>query len=202
MKNFFTAFIFLTIVGCFCQNLQAQKLLSGENREYTIRDNIIVFGTGDTDDHTATVPYGYRNTSDEVPTSGIDSYFNDEQENVQLEENQGIRHNNISNGNSNEDFYGDYPNLNYDLLLDGSNLAQKGFQAYPNPVQSVLKVALPTGDPTDIQVFNLIGQRVYQNQNTGTSIHHVDMIELPEGVYFVQINYNGKTETKKIQKID
>ncbi len=193
MKNLFTICIVFTVGILLMSTSTADAQKFPNNNKNTIVDNIHILHINN--HHSDIETFDFRSAKDDYNNIGDDPYANTYD--IELEEDQEIRHNNISNNN-----VGHNNNTSYSSFLDGNTLAQNGFQTFPNPVQTTLKVSLPTGDPTDITFYNLIGQLVHESHNEGTFSESIDVSELPAGVYFLQIKYNGKTETKKVQKIN
>ncbi len=71
---------------------------------------------------------------------------------------------------------------------------QTGFALYPNPVASgdMLQVALdgvPRGDGAGrqvVEIYNVLGQRVYQEEIAGRQQLHIEVDAWPAGVYFAR----------------
>jgi hypothetical protein len=78
------------------------------------------------------------------------------------------------------------------------------FSAYPNPVANTLNLELNVTNPalTNIQMMDVMGKVVKEISNTelssGTHQLQVETSDLPNGMYFVRINSNGKTTQHKI----
>jgi hypothetical protein len=68
---------------------------------------------------------------------------------------------------------------------------------YPNPSTGMVSVALTEKGSNKIDVYNMIGERVY---STSTSSNYVsfDLSNQPNGVYFIKVTSNGEVTTKKI----
>ena len=75
----------------------------------------------------------------------------------------------------------------------------------PNPTTTYLQIeaAHPKNENTLLSIFNATGQlvnQVTQFSSTGKNQISVDVQHLPKGVYFLQLNSNGKTAIKKFIK--
>lgn len=67
----------------------------------------------------------------------------------------------------------------------------------PNPTTGAIKVALPTKGNASIDVFNMIGDRVYSTSTTSNYVNF-DLSNQPNGVYFVKVTSNGQVTTQKV----
>ncbi|MFM2266716.1 MAG: hypothetical protein RL757_156 [Bacteroidota bacterium] len=80
---------------------------------------------------------------------------------------------------------------------------QKGqaVQIYPNPTHSNLKIewAQNTTASAEITVFDMLGKAWIQS-TTENNQQNIDVLELPNGVYWLQIQQNGKIERVKFLK--
>jgi serine protease AprX len=75
-------------------------------------------------------------------------------------------------------------------------------QIAPNPVSDKLFVTVYKNTPASIQIiiYNTAGQRVYQNesqQTIGAKTYTIPMGKLSAGVYYVQVNVDGKKDIMK-----
>jgi hypothetical protein len=75
-------------------------------------------------------------------------------------------------------------------------------QVYPNPAQDILTIAMTSHPSNTIQLVNMNGQVVKRTElNASASNHNVEMNirEIPQGIYFLQIVENGVVI--KVEKI-
>jgi hypothetical protein len=70
--------------------------------------------------------------------------------------------------------------------------------AYPNPVKNNLTIRY-NENITDVIVYNLLGQQLLVKSVNATE-GQVDMSNLPQGTYLVQVNSGSKTQTLKVIK--
>jgi len=68
---------------------------------------------------------------------------------------------------------------------------------YPNPAKDVLYLNTGSYLPTQVQIFDMVGNKVYDG-NTATQI---DLNNLTNGMYLVRIQVDGKIETKRLQVV-
>ena len=71
--------------------------------------------------------------------------------------------------------------------------AEESIAVYPNPVRDRLMVKAE--DLQSVEIYNLVGQQVLVS-----TFDIVDMSDLNQGIYFVRINTDGKTVTKRVVK--
>lgn len=76
------------------------------------------------------------------------------------------------------------------------------FTLSPNPAnrEVIVSVSSPTNEQTDLRVFNVIGEQVYQQQvrvTKGTSQVPLSL-ELPQGMYFFTIENEHATQTQRL----
>ncbi len=58
--------------------------------------------------------------------------------------------------------------------------------AYPNPAQNSLLVATTSNIET-LQLYNMLGQVMYQRRNLSTQEHTIDVGQLANGIYYLQV---------------
>lgn len=81
----------------------------------------------------------------------------------------------------------------------GNELEESQAIGFPNPFTSEVVLQLPTAvNSAAIQVYNASGVLVVSTTVTGTSYTFGE--ELNAGIYFVKVNYAGKSETLKLVK--
>jgi hypothetical protein len=102
------------------------------------------------------------------------------------------------------------------MFIDNINLAQAnltgvkqvseqkfGVDLYPNPAsnETGITVTSTQGGDAHVMAFNAIGQQVYSKTHSlsnGTSTIALDCRNMADGVYMVNVEFNGKTITKKL----
>src|SRR5690625_2405847 len=72
-----------------------------------------------------------------------------------------------------------------------------GVSLYPNPADNKIFIELETSESVEIEIFDLNGRKVKEGKTTAFS-NEIDISDLNSGVYFVKINSEGKTKTKKL----
>lgn len=82
--------------------------------------------------------------------------------------------------------------------LSVGNFEINGFEYFPNPVNDKLSLRAQS-NIQNISVFNILGQEVMRMVPNAVSTD-VDMSELSQGAYFVNVSINDTTETIKIIK--
>ncbi|MBV1924349.1 MAG: T9SS type A sorting domain-containing protein, partial [Flavobacteriaceae bacterium] len=81
-------------------------------------------------------------------------------------------------------------------------LSQDQVSVYPNPTNSEINIIVQQQVEADIRIFDVLGKlMVYQADiDLGNTNHTIDVSNFTNGIYFVRINSNAGTITKKIMK--
>lgn len=89
-----------------------------------------------------------------------------------------------------------------DLLSTEDYLSQDQVSVYPNPSNNEINILVQQQVEADIRIFDLLGKLMVYQSNIifGDNIHTVDISTFTNGVYFVRINSDAGTITKKIVK--
>ena len=75
------------------------------------------------------------------------------------------------------------------------------FSVFPNPSNGVFTIQNIDEDLKNIDVFNLLGEKVFQSANTNLVNNNETAIDLstkPKGIYFIQVTNGKSITTKKI----
>jgi hypothetical protein len=88
-----------------------------------------------------------------------------------------------------------------DISLSSANFIQEkaigGIRFFPNPVKNKLFIESKNGEYFDeITIFNLEGSKVFNTNNTD----EIDLSNLKSGVYFIKVQNNHVSYTKKLIK--
>lgn len=79
------------------------------------------------------------------------------------------------------------------LLGDENRIA-----IFPNPSNGFFSIQHQSNEPQIIEIFNLIGEKIYSATNNIKATYDIDISHSPKGIYFVKI-YDGKKKyTEKI----
>lgn len=92
-------------------------------------------------------------------------------------------------------------------LVEDGPLSVEGFlnddsvKLFPNPAQTAVNISLPAATEADIRIFNIQGALVkYEKDVQISGIHTIDINSLQAGTYFVRLNSELGTITKKLIK--
>ena len=69
---------------------------------------------------------------------------------------------------------------------------------YPNPTEGMLYIENPSTGKFSYEIFNISGELVASRQNIAGSMTEVNLSDLAEGVYLVNLITKDKTETLKV----
>jgi hypothetical protein len=74
-------------------------------------------------------------------------------------------------------------------------VSDSSVKVFPNPALDYF--GFYCIEPTDVSVFNSLGQKVFQQQ-FDSGLQRIDTAELPSGVYLLQLDSNGKIRNGKV----
>lgn len=77
------------------------------------------------------------------------------------------------------------------------------FRAYPNPTAGIFTLELnqdEAGVPVTMEIYNTMGNRMMQQELSGTNLWSIDLTALPRGMYILRILKDGQAETQRIIK--
>jgi hypothetical protein len=72
------------------------------------------------------------------------------------------------------------------------------FNLYPNPVSDVLNIEYTFNGPVQVQIFNAMGELVYENNNTTISRMNVDLSSLSSGLYTLNLIGDNQSTSRTI----
>ena len=80
-----------------------------------------------------------------------------------------------------------------------TKLLEKGLSIYPNPSSGILNIDIADVNVTvkRVTILNILGKEVFRKENLQSN-STIDLSSLPKGIYFVHINSEYETVTKKI----
>lgn len=101
--------------------------------------------------------------------------------------------------------------INFDLLTDVENLplsVSNNLNIYPNPInnESVLVFDLNKSSDVVITLANMLGQKIAYHKNNfiagpyDLNVNELFKTDLLQGIYFLSVTINGKSETLKLIK--
>jgi hypothetical protein len=62
---------------------------------------------------------------------------------------------------------------------------------FPNPSNGIFSINHQNDKPQTIEIFNLLGEKIYSASNTNKGVYNIDLLHSPKGIYFVEI-YDGE----------
>jgi len=84
------------------------------------------------------------------------------------------------------------------LMTNSTAIHSNIIHIYPNPATDFLMLDLTDQPSTQIKIFNVQGQVLFNHIANGNSLERLDISYLQNGIYFVQIAQNEIISTKKI----
>ena len=88
----------------------------------------------------------------------------------------------------------------FNFTTDVSNENENNFTIYPNPASEKINIQL-NSENTKISIYNSMGQKIL-NQTTNQKNAEIPLLNLPEGVYTVEVINGSKSVVKKMIKIN
>jgi hypothetical protein len=79
-------------------------------------------------------------------------------------------------------------------IVSNNNIDNKRFKIYPNPSNG--KFIVMTENNVKIEILNILGNIIYQSNNTSTQ--EIDLSFVENGIYIININSDNERFTKKI----
>lgn len=81
-------------------------------------------------------------------------------------------------------------------IVNVQDIENNNITVYPNPATNNFTVNLGNDEQAHIQLYNLIGQEVYNETIKGST--QVNVSNLNSGIYMLKVNYNGNVSTTKV----
>jgi len=75
-------------------------------------------------------------------------------------------------------------------------MEKENISVYPNPATNKFTVNLAGSEKANIEMFNLVGQKVYNS--TATEKAEVNVSGFRPGIYMLKVSQNGKVYTSKV----
>ncbi|MGD0711760.1 MAG: T9SS type A sorting domain-containing protein, partial [Bacteroidales bacterium] len=73
----------------------------------------------------------------------------------------------------------------------------------PNPSEGkfIVQIANSKYQPSTVEIYNLLGEKVYQSSVIGNQSSVIDISGQPVGIYFLQVNTDKESFKQKIIRI-
>lgn len=94
--------------------------------------------------------------------------------------------------------YASLDDVTWESALSSGSFEKGQFSYYPNPVKDILTIGYED-NITNVTVFNLLGQKVMENNANSTSVK-LDMSALSSGSYIVKVASNDQVQSIKVLK--
>jgi hypothetical protein len=86
-------------------------------------------------------------------------------------------------------------------ILENAKAINGNLLIYPNPSKGEFKLKLPNREyPNTIVILDVFGRDIYKEENLSNYEYNINIKEIPDGIYFIKVNYLDETITKKIIK--
>jgi hypothetical protein len=166
-----------------------------------------IVSSGPSSDYDDNTDYQETITIPEFDTCYTFTIFDDEDDGICCGFGTGFYNLEDENGNAIIDSVGDFGtsettlfNAQAPLSIDQFSL-DKLIDLYPNPVTNNLNISLTNLDEAvSYELFNTLGQLVSKGDLSANSSHVLDLSQQKSGIYFMKLNTDSHTMTKKIVK--
>lgn len=81
-------------------------------------------------------------------------------------------------------------------FVNVEEMEKENITVYPNPATNKFTVNLAGSEKANIELFNLVGQRVYNG--TATDKAEINVANFRAGIYMLKVSQNGKVYTSKV----
>lgn len=81
-------------------------------------------------------------------------------------------------------------------IVGVEDMEKENITVYPNPATNMVNVNLAGDKEAKVQMFNLVGQQVYNGTATNTA--SINVSNMKAGVYMLKVSQNGKVYTSKV----
>jgi hypothetical protein len=89
---------------------------------------------------------------------------------------------------------------NLACMVGIDELTSSSISIHPNPTKDWITVSLEEGTATSVTLRNSLGQLLLSDKTPSTNQVELDLSSYPTGIYFLQLEVDGKVITKKIIK--
>jgi hypothetical protein len=78
--------------------------------------------------------------------------------------------------------------------------AEEDIEIFPNPSNGIFSIHSQTNNNEEqfIEVYNLLGEKIYSTPQEKQAIYNVDISHYPKGIYYIKLHKGEKINTKKI----
>jgi len=104
---------------------------------------------------------------------------------------------NGANGNQGDQIFTSQTTVTETGVGLGEELLASKLSVYPNPATTFVNLDLPRG--SELRVVDMLGHQVFYNQSTNSK-EQIDLTNLEQGIYFLQVIHKGNTATKQVVK--
>ena len=87
-----------------------------------------------------------------------------------------------------------------ELILGNTDVSLETIAIYPNPTQDILNIASPVSEVKQVTIYDVRGRVVKTKTVSGNNIVQVDLSELNNTIYFVEVTTESGTITKRVVK--
>jgi len=75
---------------------------------------------------------------------------------------------------------------------------ENNLMVFPNPSNGIFSINHNNNKPQTIEIFNIVGAKIYSATNNVKSKYDIDISQYPKGIYFVKVYDEDGDHTEKI----
>lgn len=84
------------------------------------------------------------------------------------------------------------------LVSSTEDVVSNDANIYPNPASDVLNISYASSGPVDIQLYNALGELVYDKKNTSSNRSTIDVSNWAKGLYTLRVQYADQMVVKSV----
>jgi hypothetical protein len=84
------------------------------------------------------------------------------------------------------------------LVSSTEDVVSMDANIYPNPASDVLNISYASSGPVDIQLYNALGELVYDKKNTSSNRSTIDVSNWAKGLYTLRVQYADQMVVKSV----
>ena len=87
--------------------------------------------------------------------------------------------------------------------MEEESIINSSLIIYPNPVNNILSISFPNDNIySTINLYNILGEKVLPSYSTQSTNYTIDLKNLSQGIYFLEVITNGERMVRKVVKIN
>jgi tricorn protease-like protein len=86
--------------------------------------------------------------------------------------------------------------------MEQETMMNSSLSIYPNPVTNVLSISFPNDNiNSTINLYDMLGEKVLPSYSTQSTNYTIDLKNLSQGIYFLEVIMDGEKVVRKVIKL-